>query len=704
MLGSPPSIAVMTRRLRFASFASLLLAVGTGCGDGDGDSSGKAKEKPLDPIEGTSVVFELDADVTTPEAFYDLPYPSDLRLGAGGGPDLRGFPNPEGREILANLLTTAQDRPGFPVVPVAYFRFDGALPDLDVTETIASDASSPILMLDVDPGSPDRGTLYPAVATLPLVDQYTTENLLAVGPLPGIVLHPDRRYAVLVRRSLLDAAGQPLGVPKAVRELHHGRAPESAAGPAAGQLYEALSETLELIEIDPDDIAASTVFTTGDVVRATAELSDLVVDAHDVTIDSLAIDPADGASHARFCELLGTVDYPQFQRGEPPFSSEGLFEIGADGLPVEQRKETANVVLTLPNTPMPPDGYPLVIYVHGSGGVPSQVVDRGAALTPDGMPTVGEGPGYVLAEHGFAAVSTSMPVNPERLPGAGDLAYLNFANLAAFRDTFRQGLIEQRLLIEALGSLEIPASVVAGCSGPSLPAGASAYRLDIEPLLMTGQSMGGMYTNLVGATEPRVAAVAPTGAGGYWSYFIFGTRTVGSLPFLVGTLLGTDGEAMNQLHPALNVFQTAWEAAEPIVHVPRLAQRPLEGHPVRSIYAPAGFDDEFFQPQIYDAFAVAYGVEQAGTEIWPTMQQTLTDAGVGGLAGYPVKQNRTSRDDTPYTGAIVQYEGDGIFDPHYIFAQLDEVKYQYGCFFSTFSKTGVGVVPAPAPLGTPCPE
>jgi hypothetical protein len=52
---------------------------------------------------------------------------------------------------------------------------------------------------------------------------------------------------------------------------------------------------------------------------------------------------------------------------------------------------------------------------------------------------------------------------------------------------------------------------------------------------------------------------------------------------------------------------------------------------------------------------------------------------------------------------VVQYEGDGIYDPHGIYAQLDEVKYQYGCFFETFLARGVATVPAPAPLGTACP-
>ena len=51
---------------------------------------------------------------------------------------------------------------------------------------------------------------------------------------------------------------------------------------------------------------------------------------------------------------------------------------------------------------------------------------------------------------------------------------------------------------------------------------------------------------------------------------------------------------------------------------------------------------------------------------------------------------------------VVQYEGDGVYDPHAIYSQLDSVKYQYGCFFETFLKTGAAVVPAPADYSVPC--
>ena len=37
----------------------------------------------------------------------------------------------------------------------------------------------------------------------------------------------------------------------------------------------------------------------------------------------LALDPTDG-NHDQYCELLATVNMPQYQVGEPPFNTEGL--------------------------------------------------------------------------------------------------------------------------------------------------------------------------------------------------------------------------------------------------------------------------------------------------------------------------------------------------------------------------------------------
>jgi hypothetical protein len=670
---------------------------------------------------GTELVFEVDADLTQSAAFYDQPYPSDARLTERGTPNLNGFPHDEAYTLVRQLRDAAMDHPAFPVVPVAYFRFTGALAPRDAERTIAADPRSFVLLVDVDESSDERGRLFPTVASTPEVDAFVPEHLLAVAGRPGVVLHPKRTYAFVVLRSLQDDKGRLLDVAPAIADLLAGDAPRGNNGAALQKLYAPLVSTLPLAGIDPEDVAAATVFTTGDVVRDLFDITTGLVAKHAVTITGLEVDPDDGAAHDRYCELVGRVSYPQFQRGTPPFNEEGLFELGGDGLPQKQGEEEAPLTITLPNGEMPANGFPLVLYFHGSGGTSTAIADRGTwfvtddpSICPDnkldewegqqGCNTKGEGPAHVLAPFGFAMAGSALPVNPERLPGAAETEYLNFNNLPSGRDLFRQGAIEQRLLLEALSSIEIDPSVVASCAGVTLPAGATAFRFDMESVFAQGQSMGGQYTNLVSAVEPRIKGAVPTGAGGYWSHFIMHTTLIPNLPTTVGTLLlGTRAE-IDFLHPGLQVFQTVWEAVDPMVYMPRLAQRPLPGHPARSIYEPAGKGDSYFSTVTYDAMALAYGHEQAGDEVWPTMQEALALDGLDGILDYPIEGNVKSADGTRYTGVVVQYEGDGIYDPHALYSQRDEVKYQYGCFLSTLLRNGAATVPAPAPLGTPCPR
>ena len=86
------------------------------------------------------------------------------------------------------------------------------------------------------------------------------------------------------------------------------------------------------------------------------------------------------------------------------------------------------------------------------------------------------------------------------------------------------------------------------------------------------------------------------------------------------------------------------------------------------------------------------------------MQEALKLEGLGGIQAYPATNNLTSEDGTKYTGVIVQYEGDGVYDPHALYSQREDVKYQYSCFLESFLKTGTATVPGPGKLGDACPQ
>jgi hypothetical protein len=685
--------ALSTTR-RFPSAASslslLVLPLAAVLAPACSSSNGDAAAAPA-----VTVAFDPEASFAAENAFFDFTYPSDVRLTAQGTPDVAAFPDP-GVAILVGLKKAAQERRGFPMVPAAYFKFTAKLAFRAPEQLVEGGLKGSVLLLDVDAQSPERGTAYPVVAETPFADPYVPENLLAIAARPGIVLAPNRKYAFVVTRAVgMEGGGEPKP-PVMLAALARGEVPAGAKGPQLKLLYDPLWETLDKVGVARADVVGATVFTTGDVVADNAALGDRVVKAYTPELTDLVLEADPDNKQPALCHVRAKIVLPQFQKGTPIYNTEGLFEIGADGVPVKQRDETVPVSIAIPRTPMPAGGYPLVLYFHGSGGVSRQLIDGGDAGDPPDR-----WPAGVVAAHGFASAGQALPISPERVPGAKDIDYINVNNLVAMRDTFRQGIVESRMFLAALSRVHIPPAVLAGCTGPTLPAGETDYHFADNPHAQ-GQSMGGMYTNLVSATEPRIKLAVPTGAGGYWVYFILKTSTVPGAASFVQLLLGTS-EKLSFLHPALQLAETAIEAIDPMVSAARVGHRPLPGHPARPIYEPVGLNDSYFPTVIYDAMDLAYAHPRVGDEIWPTMREAQKLIGLDGATTYPVKGNLKSVDGTPYTGAIVQYAPDG-YDGHGIYRKHASVIYQYGCFHASYRKTGTAVIPAPAPMGTPCAE
>jgi hypothetical protein len=687
------------KRLAWCGRVALVLAL-VGCGDDE--------VEPVDTqgVEGTSAQIDIDGDWSTEETFYDFPYPSDLRLKEDGTADYTGMPVTQTGDIFGTVWEALAARPAFPMQAVAYFRFDDAMPALGEYDAFAADASSPLLLIDIDPDSPDRGKLYPTSARTHEPDDFNPDNLLAVGAYPGVILDGDRTYAFVVMRSLNDAAGEPLGVSEAFATLAAGETPAGSRGEAAAELYAPLWETLDELDIDSSEVAAATVFTTGDGVRQNLEQSEGILAAHDVTVENVALDPDDGADHTRFCEVHGTIEMPVFQKGEAPYNLKGEaeMELDDDGVPIQQRTETVPVAFTIPKSEMPSGGYPLMLYIHGSGGVSTQAVDRGRITTPGGPATKGEGPAYVIAEHGIATVGAAMPLNPERNPGVGSFDYANTVNFSALPFNFRQGAYEQRLLLEALETFTIDPSVLTGCDGPTLPGGETAFYFNTDDIVLMGQSMGATYANLVAAIEPKIGAMAPSGAGAWNGVFLMESPFYGGLRTVVGAILAVSPENLSHLHPGVYLTQTAWEVGDPLASLPRINRKPFEGHPARYYYTMVADGDEFYPPKVFNEMALGMHDQQAGEPTWTSLQEDMKLIGTDGFADYPVLDNRKNTAGDVYSSVVVQYEGDGIANPHTIFSQLDEVKYQYGCFLSTYLETGKATLPEPADLGTPCPQ
>ena len=646
-----------------------------------------------DGAPADTVAFDLNGPLAG-ETYWEMPFPSDLRLTAEGRPDLAGFPNRRNLPVLNDLLSVAAERSGFPVMPIAWFKFTATPPDRALDQIIPADAGADALLLDIDPDSTERGSLHTMVAqTLP-DDDFTGTGLVALSPRPGTVLRARTRYAFVLKKTFAPGTE----VPPAFAKLATGGTPSGTRGAAAVALYAPLWDALADAGITTDELLVATVFTTGDEVAVLRERSEAVRAGTNATITNLRVEPTDGTAHDGFCELVADVTYPQYQVGTAPFGTEGRFRLDATGAPIAQGMMTVPLSITIPKGTMPSGGWPLWQFFHGSGGASWDIVDDGPSHTLENIPDVGKGPGYVVAKRGIAAAASALPVNPERLAGASNYAYLNINNLSAFPYTFQQGVFEQRLLLDALLELQISPAVVAACSGMALPNGATTHHFDATKLMAGGHSMGGMYTNMIGAVEPRFGALTPFGAGGFWNMMILDTSIVAGGRSLLAGVFGVEGDTLSFVHPTLALIGLGWEIAEPGPSMARLARRPLPGFPARHVYQPIGLDDKFFPNPVFDAAALAYGNRQAGDQVWPGTQAALSTDHLGGMMTYPIKGNRNGT-----TNVVVQYHDDNLLDAHYIHRQLPAVQFQYGCFLATYLRDGVPTVFAPAPLDSPCP-
>ncbi|MBA2541123.1 MAG: hypothetical protein H0V17_15895, partial [Deltaproteobacteria bacterium] len=442
--------------------------------------------------------FDLDGELAD-DTFWDLPFPSDLRLAPSGAPDMSGYPNPRDVPILRGLLTNVDDRRGWPTMPAAYFRFTAPLPEHELDQVIEPGPDAPVMLIDIDVESPEFGARFPIVARTLAEDPYVTSDVVALAPRPGIVLRANTTYAYVVR----EAFAPGFAAPDAYATLRDGGTPAGARGAEAVEVYEPLWHALD--EWTIDDAVVATVFTTGDEVARLHARTEALRTAHPVSLDDLTV--VDSTALDGFCQLSGTIKMPQFQTGVQPFSTDGRFVIDGADVPMKQGEMTVPVTITIPRQTMPAGGWPLYQFFHGSGGVSTGLVDLGYSPTSEDIPELGKGPGFVVAKHGIAAVSAAMPVNPERLPGAAETEYLNINNLAAFPFTFQQGVIEQRLLTDLMEDLEIPEAAIAACNVPAPPGG--VHKFDATKFVAGGQSMGGMYTNMVSAIEPRFGAIVP---------------------------------------------------------------------------------------------------------------------------------------------------------------------------------------------------
>ena len=232
----------------------LLGADGDGCGGG---AAGTTSQTP--PPAAVRVDFAALSD------FYAAPFPSEHRRRADGTIDLASFPNPALVGLVDKIAAiVGADADGFGATSGVYFSLDApldpaTLPDMRGTLT----AEAPVFLVSVDEASVDVGTRYPVKPYFEADGgPFGATNQLTLLPYQGVALRPGTLYAAVVRRSVHDAKGNPLGTPDALQKLFDGGTPEGMSN-AAAKSYHTAIDWLAAHGVPKSDIAALAVYRTG---------------------------------------------------------------------------------------------------------------------------------------------------------------------------------------------------------------------------------------------------------------------------------------------------------------------------------------------------------------------------------------------------------------------------------------------------------
>ena len=633
-------------------------------------------------------------------SFWDLPIPSDLRIESDGTWDLEKWPGDWNAAMVAMWLEAGEEslQGRWGLSSGVFVRASGSLDASTLPSTAAASVSpdSSVFLIDVDPGSAERGRRFPLEVSFDTEgDRYAPTNLLAALPAPGFVRRPNTQYALVVTDAVQDTQGQPLGRSEAFHKAFEDIDGSEQAREDFKTLRQALKDDGR---VEADRVVAASVFTTADHEWM---LSKLGAWAETQPIPQLSQDWTRSEQQfedASYVMLTARVSLPRIQLGNPPFAeaSEGRIAWGDDGNPVIQRYQDMRVVLAVPKSPQPAEGYPLTVYAHGSGGEWMQVINRGPEEERDDAPdaTPGTGPAEWLARRGVASLGFDFPLHGDRhnpSDTTGLMLYNLTGNPGGTIANFNAAAMELTLLSRLLLAAQIPSDQLDGAD----LGGATTARFNPQRLTGMGQSMGSTIGVSWAAIDPRLKAIVLSGSGGSMAEI----ATDAVEPFDVQGVLQAflqPGRPIERNHPLLHAMQNVWDMVDPVTKANRLIAEPFDSIPAKHVLMPAGIIDGYFSPRAEAALAVNLKMPLVGPEVEPFIPASLRLSGQEATT-YPVKGNINGK-----TGAVIQYASENI-KGHYVLFNQDAARFQYTCFLASVGTPQGATISGPAALDTPCP-
>lgn len=625
------------------------------------------------------------------ETWLDHPWPSDVRL-ENGSPVFRGFYNPGQVRLVQEYIDATEGvLDGFSPVAGGYLRFNGpvdpaSLPQGPVASLLPR---ASVYLLDVDPDSPDFGLRRPIETSFRVAGgRYTLPNTLRWIPSPGFSLRLDTTYALVVDHSLRSADG---GEVLASNELSEviGETPASGLRAALAEELAPVVDAIVAHGTRRSAIRHLSVFTTGDPTRETVAVADHVrreVAPPDFIADR---EPWEMISHgATFVEYRARYGpLPNYQRGELPFfkyGDGGEFNF-VDGEPEVVDYYDARFSLSVPRCDMPPEGYPIVLYAHGTGGSFRSYINSGYAES--------------LGERCIAMMGVDQIFHGTR-PGASDdptetqVLFFNFQNVDAARTNAAQSAVDevQRARLFTETQAYIPAS--ASHTGERI-------RFDPNNVIFFGHSQGGLNGPLYLAIDDSARGGVLSGSGSIIMITLLEKTapepSIASLVANVFLALSPDEQdELDIFHPALMAAQSIVDAIDPINYARQIVLEPRPGFRPKTILmtegiAADGVGDSYTPPRGTEAQAVAMGLP-----LMLPAQREYPQLGYGAAFPVEIPPGGLSGNmaEGMASGALAQWAPD-LDDGHFVVFDIPAARAHTTEFIVRLVEDPVGSIPAP---------
>ncbi len=634
----------MSSRLALFLGLPILVAVAACGGDDDG---------------AVSALFEVPGEAGPPSGFYALPYPNDILLDdVDGHIDLSDHPRPN--DIIGQYVDIVQaHQRGFSVNAATFMRFDGLIDTASLPASAAESVTegAAVYLVNVDPASAEYGQRTPAKYRFEhYAGEAIGENWLSVLPYPGFPLQEETRYALVATNRLRAIDASPVRVAADFATI---AGAEVAAYPAlarAQQVYAPLWSWLDEAGGDERaDVVAAAVFTTQDATALLGAVREVIWDQVDAPV-ARSITLRDANDTYVFYE--GVYDAPNFQSGDVPYMREGG-EIVVDddtGLPVIERMEELRFAVTIPAGEVPTDGWPIVLYAHGTGGDFSSFRSNGTAAR--------------FAAEGLAVIGIDQVLHGPRNPGTSpEIAFFNFQNPLAARYNTLQGALDNFQLVRLALGFDF-----ADENG--------ALRFDSERIYFFGHSQGGLTGPPFLAHEPLIDGAILSGAGG----LLYLSMILKTEPLDITAIVGAfiRDWPLDEFNPILAILQGWVDLSDGVSYARYLAREPRPGITAKHIFQSEGFTDSYTPLANIEGLATAMGCSLVAPVIEPIEGlelrglDTLTAPVAGNLAGT--------------TAVLLQYAEEPGSDGHFVLFDIAAAQTQSARFLATLAATGTATV------------